>query len=130
MAVPLVFAVGLSASPEGNYHDFMRKKLALVLGVTTLLATLAPAAFAQADSKTQYTRMCSLCHGTDGKAQTTMGKNLKAADLTSEAVQKKSDAELNNQIANGKGKMAAYEGILGKQGVENMVKYVRTLKAK
>jgi len=68
--------------------------------------------------------------GTDGKAQTSMGKNLKAADLTSEAVQKKTDAELANQIANGKGKMAAYEGILGKQGVENMVKYVRTLKAK
>ena len=108
----------------------MRKKLILALGVTTILATLAPAALAQADSKTQYTRMCSLCHGTDGKAQTSMGKNLKAADLTSDVVQKKTDAELANQIANGKGKMAAYEGILGKQGVENMVKYVRTLKAK
>ena len=108
----------------------MRKNLIRAFGLMTILATLAPATFGQADSKTQYTRMCSLCHGTDGKAQTSMGKNLKAADLTSEAVQKKPDAELANQIANGKGKMAAYEGILGKHGVENMVKYVRTLKAK
>jgi mono/diheme cytochrome c family protein len=104
--------------------DFMRKRLLISIGVVALCAT---AASAQADSKTQYVRMCSLCHGTDGKAQTSMGKNLKAADLTSEAVQKKTDAELSTQIANGKGKMAAYEGILGKQGVENMVKYVRTL---
>ena len=125
-----VLRAALSVLAGRYYHEFMRKNLIRAIGVTTILATLAPAAFAQADSKTQYTRMCSLCHGTDGKAQTSMGKNLKAADLTSEAVQKKSDAELANQIANGKGKMAAYEGILGKQGVENMVKYVRTLKAK
>jgi mono/diheme cytochrome c family protein len=105
----------------------MHKKLLTILSVATLCAFTVPAAGAQTDSKTQYVRMCSLCHGTDGKAQTSMGKNLKAADLTSAAVQSKSDADLNKQIANGKGKMAAYEGILGKEGVENMVKYVRTL---
>jgi len=108
----------------------MQKRLVLALGVATLFATTAPAALAQTDSKTQFVRMCSLCHGTDGRAQTSMGKSLKAADLTSDAVQKKSDAELSTQIANGKGKMAAYEGILGKQGVANMVKYVRTLAPK
>jgi len=102
----------------------MQKRLLMAIGAVALCAT---AATAQSDSKTQYARMCSLCHGMDGRAQTSMGKNLKAVDLTSEAVQRKSDAELSNQIANGKGKMAAYEGILGKQGVENMVKYVRTL---
>jgi mono/diheme cytochrome c family protein len=105
--------------------DFMQKRILIAIGAVVLCAA---AATAQSDSKTQYMRMCSLCHGPDGKAQTSMGKSLKAADLTSAAVQSKSDAELNNQIANGKGKMAAYEGILGKQGVENMVKYVRTLK--
>ncbi len=87
-------------------------------------------ASAQSDSKTLYVRNCSLCHGNDGHAQTSMGKALKAADLTSPAVQSKSDAELNKQIANGKGKMAGYENILGKKGVEDMVKYVRTLAPK
>lgn len=104
--------------------DFMQKRLWIAIAAIALVGTSASA---QSDSKTQYVRMCSLCHGTDGKAQTSMGKNLKAADLTSAAVQSKSDADLGKQIANGKGKMAAYEGILGKQGVENMVKYVRTL---
>lgn len=104
----------------------MRKTLIFATLVLSL-AILAPAATAETDSKTQFVRMCSLCHGTDGKAKTSMGTSLKAADLTSQAVQSKTDTELYKQIANGKGKMAAYEGVLGKQGVESMVKYVRTL---
>jgi mono/diheme cytochrome c family protein len=96
-----------------------------LLGSVVLLSLLT--ASAQTDSKTQYSRNCSLCHGPDGRAQTPMGKSLKASDLTSQQVQSKSDSELYKQIANGKGKMAAYEGILGKQGVQSMVKYVRSL---
>ena len=94
-----------------------------------ILSMASVCAFAQ-DSATQFKRMCSLCHGPDGKSNTSMGKALKSADLTSQAVQSLSDAQLYNVIAHGKGKMAAYEGILGKQGVEAMVKYVRTLKQK
>ena len=124
MAVLFVLSRDCQVRGVAVNMGFMRKRLLIAVGAVTLCAT---AAAAQSDSKTQYARMCSLCHGTDGRAQTSMGKNLKAADLTSAEVQKKSDAELSNQIANGKGKMAAYEGILGKQGVENMVKYVRTL---
>ena len=96
----------------------------------TALFVFVLSAAAQSDSKTLYVRNCSLCHGNDGRAQTSMGKALKAADLTSPAVQSKSDAELNTQISKGKGKMAGYENILGKKGVEDMVKYVRTLAPK
>lgn len=103
----------------------MQKRTLLLLCIGLFAFTVAAAA--QSDSKTLYVRNCSLCHGTDGRAQTSMGKALKAADLTSSAVQSKSDTELNQQIAKGKGKMAGYEGILGKKGVEDMVKYVRTL---
>ena len=106
----------------------MQKRIILVLGIGLFAFVLT--ASAQSDSKTLYMRNCSLCHGTDGRAQTSMGKALKAADLTSPAVQSKSNAELNQQIAKGKGKMAGYEGILGKNGVEDMVKYVRTLAPK
>lgn len=82
---------------------------------------------AQTDTATQYKRMCTLCHGAEGKSETSMGKSLKSADLTSPAVQSQTDAQLAEVIAHGKGKMAAYETILGKQGVQDMVKYVRTL---
>ncbi len=85
---------------------------------------------AQTDSATQFKRMCTLCHGADGKANTAMGKSLKAADLTSPAVQSQSDAQISEVIAHGKGKMAAYENILGKDGVQSMVKYVRSLAPK
>ncbi len=103
----------------------MKTKLAIII----ILLAAACGAFAQ-DSATQFKRMCTLCHGADGKSETSMGKSLKSADLTSPAVQSQTDAQLYEVIAHGKGKMAAYEGILGKQGVESMVKYVRTLAPK
>ncbi len=101
-----------------------------ILLLCAILFVFALTAAGQSDSKTLYVRNCSLCHGVDGHAQTSMGKALKAADLTSPSVQSKSDADLNKQIANGRGKMAGYEGILGKKGAEDMVKYIRTLAPK
>lgn len=101
-------------------------KLALFILVIATGISLA----AQTDTATQYKRMCTLCHGADGKSDTSMGKGLKSADLTSPAVQSQTDAQIYEVIAHGKGKMAAYEGILGKQGVEAMVKHVRTLAPK
>jgi mono/diheme cytochrome c family protein len=101
----------------------MKTKTALfILAISTTVGLAA-----QTDSATQYKRMCTLCHGTDGKSDTSMGKSLKSADLTSPMVQLQSDAQIYDVIAHGKGKMAAYETILGKQGVQDMVKYVRTL---
>ncbi len=44
---------------------------------------------------------CAGCHGTSGKADTEKGRTVSAADLTSEAVQSKSDAELFRTISNG-----------------------------
>lgn len=105
----------------------MKIRLTLViLAIITVAVSMA----AQTDSATQYKRMCTLCHGQDGRATTAMGQSLKAADLTSPAVQSQTDQQLYEVIAKGKGKMAAYEGVLGKQGVQSMVKYIRTLKKK
>ena len=101
----------------------MKTKFAIFVA----LFAMSMAAAAQTDSATQFKRMCALCHGSDGKSNTSMGKSLKSANLTSTAVQSQTDTQLYEVIAHGKGKMAAYKGILGKQGVESMVKYVRTL---
>src|SRR5215469_598321 len=102
----------------------------ILLLLCTVLFLFVLTASAQSDSRTLYVRNCSLCHGNDGRSQTSMGKALKSADLTSPAVQSRSDVELNQQIANGKGKMAGYANVLGKSGVEDMVKYVRSLAPK
>lgn len=96
--------------------------------VLSVFLLLGSAAFAQSDAQQQYAKTCSMCHGADGKGQTSIGKTVKAADLTSPAIQSKSDADLYNTISKGRGKMAAYGDILGKQKIEALVKYIRTMK--
>ena len=81
------------------------------------------------DAKSVFTKNCALCHGPDGRAQTPAGKNLKASDLTSPAIQSQSDTQIQNAIAKGKGKMPPYGPALGPKGLDAMVKYIRTLKA-
>jgi len=44
---------------------------------------------------------CASCHGTTGKADIEKGKSLNAADLTSDKVQSRSDAELFRSISSG-----------------------------
>jgi cytochrome c6 len=71
---------------------------------------------------------CAMCHGADGKGETSMGKTLKLRDLGSADVQSMSDADLINTITNGKGKMPKYDGKLTKDEISDVVKYLRTLK--
>jgi cytochrome c6 len=71
---------------------------------------------------------CAACHGADGKGTTGMGKSLKLRDLSSADVQKQSDADLVNIVTNGKDKMPKYDGKLTKDQINDVVKYVRTLK--
>jgi cytochrome c6 len=71
---------------------------------------------------------CAMCHGADGKGNTSMGKAMKVRDLGSDDVQKQSDADLMNTIANGKGNMPKYDGKLTPDQIKDVVKYIRSLK--
>jgi cytochrome c6 len=73
---------------------------------------------------------CAGCHGPDAKGQTSMGKMLKVKDLTSEEVQKQSDAELHDIIAKGKKPMPAYGTQLKKEQIDDLVAYLRELAKK
>jgi mono/diheme cytochrome c family protein len=70
---------------------------------------------------------CAGCHGRDGRAQTEMGKKVKAADLTGEAVQHLSDSQLSKAVKGGKGKMPPFEGKLADQEINAVIAYVRQL---
>src|SRR5438309_2990628 len=48
-----------------------------------------------------YDAHCATCHGKDGKADTEKGRAVRAADLTSEKMQSKTDAELFRTISRG-----------------------------
>ncbi len=75
-----------------------------------------------------YKTTCAMCHGSDGKGETALGKNLHAKDLTSDEVRKKSDAELSTIIVKGKENMPGFEGRLTQAQINGLVKYIRSLK--
>ncbi len=70
---------------------------------------------------------CVLCHGTDATGNTTLGKQLKARNLHSAIVQKKTDAELKHIITDGEGNMPTFAAQLSAAQIEELVAYVRQL---
>ncbi len=101
----------------------------LTKAVLTVLAfTLVFSTWSLADAAADYKAKCAMCHGADGKGDTSMGKMMKIRDLGSADVQGQSDAELTNIITNGKGKMPKYDGKLTPDQIKDLVKYIRTFK--
>jgi cytochrome c6 len=98
-----------------------------ILSVIAVVFTLPLSAHAQNASETLYKSKCAACHGADGSGSA-MGKKLGAHDFQTAEVQKISDAELSDIIANGKNKMPAYGKSLKADDVKGLVAYIRTLK--
>jgi cytochrome c6 len=94
--------------------------LGLVLPAFSVAADTGPDLFAS---------KCAACHGKDGSGNTPMGKNLKLKDLGSADVQKMSDKEIKDIVEKGKPpKMPAYGGKLSSAQIDDLVKYIRSLK--
>ena len=96
--------------------------------VMALAFVFSTASFAADSGADLFKTKCASCHGADGKGETAMGKNFKLKDLGSEEVQKKSDADLTTIIADGKKPMPPYKGKLTDDQIQEVVKYIRTLK--
>ncbi len=105
----------------------MKNVMKLLLCVFAVAMVFSTWAFAD-DGADTFKSKCATCHGADGKGNTGMGKALKLRDLSSADVQKQSDADLVNIVTNGKEKMPKYDGKLTKEQINDVVKYVRTLK--
>ena len=96
--------------------------------VVLLFALVASTAFAADSGADLFKAKCASCHGATGAGDTAMGKSMKLKDLGSPDVQNASDADLANVIAKGKKPMPAYEGKLTNDQIQDLVKYIRTLK--
>jgi cbb3-type cytochrome c oxidase subunit III len=89
--------------------------------------------FGQSDNKNAgkgqeiFQEQCVGCHGPDGHAQTDMGKKVGAADLTSGAVQRQSDSQLEKVIKNGKKKMPSFDDKLSDEETRALIVYIRQL---
>jgi len=96
----------------------------------TAVVSMLPAAARADDAAALFKTKCAACHGADGKGETGMGKTLKLRDLSSDDVQKQSDAQLTDIIANGKNKMPAYKGKITDDQIKQLVGYIRDLAKK
>jgi len=85
---------------------------------------------AQNDAEKTYKTNCVLCHAPDGSGSSPSGKALKAQDLRSELIQKKTDTELAAVITSGKGKMPAFGKKLKPDQITQLVAYIRALPKK
>jgi|SRR5579864_1870768 len=96
------------------------------IGLLVLLEAV-PASAAPQDQagRSLFKTTCASCHGQNG-TPTAVGKSLNAPDLGSKAVQTRTDAELQQTIANGKGNMPPFNGRLSDTQINSLVAYIRT----
>lgn len=85
---------------------------------------------AESDAAKVYKANCALCHSANGSGDSASGKALKAKDLRSPEVQGKSDAELAEVIAKGRGKMPAFGQKLSADQIKSLVAFIRELPKK
>ena len=133
--------VGLNGSDANTYGETSAKKrnvlVTSVLTVTLVLllvgsATVAVAASAPGNDPgaSTFEAHCATCHAPDGSGNTAVGKSMKIPDLHSAEVQKLSDAQLADVIANGKGLMPGFKSSLSKDEIDALVKHVHQLAEK
>ena len=97
------------------------------LMVFALVPAFSQCAIADAGADT-FMAKCAPCHGKTGKGDTKMGQHFRLRDLGSSDVQKQSEDELVAIIAKGKGKMPPYGPKLTSEQIEDLVKFIRSLK--
>src|SRR3954468_3458883 len=105
-------------------------KKALVIGSVVALVGINSAWGADADAgKAVYASKCKTCHGVGGEGNPGMAKvyGVTIAPLSSDEVQKMSDADLKKVITQGKGKMKPPAG-LSDADVDNVIAHIRSLK--
>ena len=105
-----------------------------ILSITIILLTASAMTLRAADAKANWEANCAQCHGKNGSADTKMGKQLNAKDLTDPKVQAAfTDAKATESIKNGvkeggKTTMKAFGDKLSADEIKALVAYVRTLK--
>ncbi|MGH9700110.1 MAG: c-type cytochrome [Candidatus Acidiferrales bacterium] len=102
----------------------------LMVGLTAFVYA-APASAGASDAASKeagakiFSDNCVPCHGEDGTGNTSSGKLLGAANLTTAKVQNLSNATLAHVIAEGKGQMPPFKSVLTHAQIQDVLKYVR-----
>ena len=122
---------GLISYQGRTQEDLMKIRFSFWLSMIFAAAVMVPAAHADAAKGAElYKSKCAVCHGPDGKGETTMGKKLNLKDLAGPETQNLHDSELKTLLERGKLKMPAFKDKLTNQQMEDLVQFIRTLKKK
>ena len=107
-------------------------KKAVVITIALFILALALPVIAAEDGAAVFAGKCAACHGKTGAADTSIGKSKGIKDLGSPDVQKLTDEELINMIANGGEKKTPGHNFKTKGLTDDQVKalvtFIRTLK--
>jgi cytochrome c6 len=103
------------------------KSLLMQVVLTSALLGLGVTAACAEDAAALYKSKCQVCHGPDGKGSAA-GQKMGVKDFHSPEVAKESDADLAKITKEGKNKMPKYEGKLTDDQINDLIKYIRTLK--
>jgi len=111
-------------------NRFLMRFGGTALLMLALILLAVPPVHAAGDPAALYKSKCAMCHGADGKGQTPMAKSMGVPDLTAPETQNKTDAQLTELTAKGKGKMPGYEKSLSADDIKGLVDYIRELAKK
>jgi mono/diheme cytochrome c family protein len=84
------------------------------------------AAFAQSSGEALYKQKCLNCHGTNGLADSGVGRIMKVKPVNDPKVLKLTEPEMIQIVRVGAGKMQAYKGDLTEAQIKGAVVYFRT----
>jgi len=96
-----------------------------VLAAAVLLA--GSVCFAE-DGAAIYKAKCAMCHGPTGTPSAGMAKMMGIKPVSDPAIRSISEAQVEAQVKNGKGKMKPFSGKLTDDQIKDVVTYFRTLK--
>lgn len=80
-----------------------------------------------AAARALWSVQCALCHGTQGRGDGPQAAMTRPADLTAPELQSsRSDADLATAITNGRGRMPSFGGSVRPEGVQQLVRLIRS----
>lgn len=119
---------GKSSATTVVFRRFVRTGIVIISAAAMMLFAIAGSASnaSAADTgESLFKANCAVCHGEDGHGTAT-GKALNAPDLSSAPVQKLTNAQIEEQIENGKNNMPPFKSTLSASQIKLLVAYVRT----
>ncbi len=90
----------------------------------SLFPVMSTSAGETVSPRSLYVQNCARCHGSDGKAQTALGKKLEADNISGGGV---GTAKAVRLITNGKGKMPSFKKKLSTGQIASIAEYIKSL---